>query len=497
MPGSEASTWSAGEISARVAARQVSVSEVVAAFLHRAQEVNPVLNAICTFTAEHAVAAARRADERLASGHPVRPLEGVPYTVKDNIPVAGVRCTYGSRLFADHVAGADAICVQRLTEAGAILLGKTNLPEMADDPFCNTTNAVFGQTRNPWDVNRTPGASSGGGAAATAAGCAPLAIGTDWGGSVRGPAAFCGVAGFRASAGQIPVRPDTGRLGYARELPVEDAHGPIAVTVADLIRAAAVLMPGAGDLVGALTGPHVLTGRRIAFSPDLGGLAPVDPEVAGRARAAAELLAGLGGQVVEAAPDFGEVREVIAGLRPLGLGLRFGGYRPGERDQLSPRLAASIEAALGVDVATVARAGRLLSRVRAGYQRFMAQVDLLVTPTWGVPPFRIDMPFEYQIAGRPAPDYFDHILLTYAISVVGAPAVSVPAGLDRAGLPVGLQIAGAEGADRDVLAAALAYELARGPMPRPPEEGRQALRPADPMYLADSGSVTWRSPKNH
>ena len=126
----------------------------------------------------------------------------------------------------------------------------------------------------------------------------------------------------------------------------------------------------------------------------------------------------------------------------------------------------------------------------------MAQFDLLVTPTWGVPPFRIDVPFEYQIAGL-APDYFDHILLTYAISVVGAPAVSVPAGLDRAGLPVGLQIAGAEGADRDVLAAALAYELARGPMPRPPEEGRQALRPADPMYLADSGSVTWRSPKNH
>ena len=195
------------------------MSEVVAAFLHRAQEVNPVLNAICTFTAEHAVAAARRADERLASGHPVRPLEGVPYTVKDNIPVAGVRCTYGSRLFADHVAGADAICVQRLTEAGAILLGKTNLPEMADDPFCNTTNAVFGQTRNPWDVNRTPGASSGGGAAATAAGCAPLAIGTDWGGSVRGPAAFCGVAGFRASAGQIPVRPDTGRLDTPANCP--------------------------------------------------------------------------------------------------------------------------------------------------------------------------------------------------------------------------------------------------------------------------------------
>ena len=244
-------------------------------------------------------------------------------------------------------------------------------------------------------------------------------------------------------------------------------------------------MPGAGDLVGALTGPHVLTGRRIAFSPDLGGLAPVDPEVAGRARAAAKPLAGLGGQVVEAAPDFGEVREVIAGLRPLGLGLRFGGYQPGERDQLSPRLAASIEAALGVDVATVARACRLRSRVRAGYQRFMAQVDLLVTPTWGVPPFRIDMPFEYQIAGLPAPDYFDHILLTYAISVVGAPAVSVPAGLDRAGLPVGLQIAGAEGADRDVLAAALAYELARGPMPRPPEEGRGAAarRPDVPRRL--------------
>jgi amidase len=496
MPGNqdnEVCTWSAGAITAQVAARHVSVSEVVAAFLHRADQVNPAINAICTLTAEHAMAAARRADERLAAGHPVRPLEGVPYTVKDNIPVAGVRCTYGSQLFAGHVAATDAICVQRLAAAGAIMLGKTNLPEMADDPFCNTTNTLFGQTRNPWDVNRTPGASTGGGAAATAIGAAPLALGTDWGGSIRGPAAFCGVAGLRASAGRIPVRPDTDRLGYTRELPIEDAHGPIAATVADLIRAAAVLMPDGGDLP-ALTAPPDLAGRRVAFSPDLGGLAPVDPDLVGQARAAAEVLAGLGCEVIEAAPDFGDVREVIAGLRPLGIGVRFGGYRPAERAQLSARLAASIEAALRVDVATVARACRLRSRVRAEYRRFMAEFDFLLSPTWGAPPFRIDVPFQYQIAGRPSPDYFDHILLTYAISVVGAPAVSVPSGLDRVGLPAGVQIAGAEDADRDVLAAALAYELARGPMQRPPDPGLQAARPADPMYLTDSGSVAWRSP---
>jgi amidase len=509
MPDPEVWSWSAGEIVARVTARQVSVSEVAVAFLRRVEDINPKLNAICTVTADRALAAAARADARLAAGHLARPLEGVPYTVKDNIPVAGVRCTYGSRLFTDHVAGTDAISVQRLEESGAVLLGKTNLPEMADDPFCNTTNAVFGQTRNPWDVNRTPGASSGGGAAATAAGAAPLALGTDWGGSVRGPAAFCGVVGFRASAGRIPARPDLNRLGYARDLPVEDAQGPITATVADAIRATAVLIggsdqgpsagrftsgPSAGEFAAALAMPPDLRGRRVAFSPDYGGIAPVEPELADCARAAAELLASLGCEVTEAAPDFRDVRTVIAGLRPLGVGLRFGGYRAAELDQLNPRLAGAIQAALQVDVATVARAGRLRSRLQAEYDRFMTGFDFLVSPTWGAIPFRVDVPFEYQIAGRPTPDYFDHILLTYAISVVGAPAVSVPAGLSRAGLPAGVQIAGARMADRDVLTAALAYELARGPLPAPPELSRQDVCPADPMFLADQGSVAWRSP---
>jgi amidase len=496
-------TWTAGEITARVAARDTSITEVIRSVLERAGEVNPVLNAVCTLIADRAMEAGARADGRLAAGHPVRPLEGVPFTVKDNVPVKGVRCTYGAELYAGLVADEDAVSVERFLRAGAILVGKTNTPEMADDPFCNTTNALFGQTRNPWDINRTPGGSTGGGAAATAAGIAPVAIGTDWGGSVRGPAAFCGIVGFRPSAGLVATYPDDARSGFAWDFAVEHCHAPLARSVPDVAVAASVLigpdprapaaLPAgvAGDLAAVARAVPDISGKRVALTTDLGGIAPVDPEVADRVRAAGEVFAGLGCRVVEASPAFSGLLDIIKGSHALGICLRYSGYSDAQLAQLSPRLQNAIRHAAPVELAAVARAERLRTQLFLAYQAFMADVDYLLSPTWGIFPFRIDEPLDYMIGGRAVPNYFDCILFTYALSVLGAPSVSVPAGLSHSGLPVGVQIAGARFADEQVLAAAAAYEGARGCLPGPPPVAGQELRPADPMFLDSPGVAAW------
>jgi amidase len=505
MSDSEIVGWSSGEIVARVAAREISTVEVVSAFLERANDVNGVINAICTSTADDALREAERADRRLQGGYSARVLEGVPYTVKDNIPTRGVRCTYGAELYADFIPDADAVSVERLRSSGAILVGKSNTPEMADDPFCNTTNALFGQTRNPWDVNRTPGASTGGGAAATAAGLAPLALGTDWGGSIRGPAAFCGVVGFRPSSGLIPVYPDDTRSGFAWDFAIEHGHAPMGVTVADVSRAAGVLIgpderaPAAlpsgivGDLRPGTAGIPDLRGRRVALSVDFGGIAPVEAEVAEQARSAALVLEALGCEVTEAAPKFERVNEIIAGTRALGVLIRYSGYPEAALKRLSPRLTDQIKDVASVDLSVVAAAERARTALFFEYQRFMHDYDYLVSPTWGVRPFRIDVPFEYKIDGRDCANYFDCILFTYVLSVLGAPSVSVPSGLSHDGLPIGIQIAGGRYRDGYVLDAAAAYELARGPMPLPPDIGKQTVGRAHTMFLESPGNVAWRS----
>jgi Asp-tRNA(Asn)/Glu-tRNA(Gln) amidotransferase A subunit family amidase len=506
MRDNESWRWSAGEIVSRIATRQVSACEVAESALSRIAKINPTINAICTVTPEVAMEQARAVDARLCAGYPARPLEGVPYTVKDNIPVKGILSTYGSQLFKDLIPGEDALSVERLRESGAILVGKSNTPEMADDPFCNTANALFGQTRNPWDLNRTPGASSGGGASATAAGMGAIALGTDWGGSIRGPAAFCGVVGMRPSSGLVPVYPDDTRTGFAWDFPVEHGHGPLARSVADVARALDVLVgpdaraPGAlpfapaPEFVRAVDSIRDLRGRRVAVTTDLGGLAPVDSQAAAAVHQAAALLASLGCEIVEDAPDLRTLNEVIAGSRPLGVALRYSEYVKTHRDKLSQRLLNQLEAALQVDLSTIARAERLRAALTHRVDEFMRDYDHILSPTWGVLPFRIDMPFDYMIDGRHVPNFFDTILFTYSMSVLGMPSISVPVGLSRESLPLAVQIAGRRFADAAVLEAAAAYEIARGIFPWPPEpDGTQVVHPMDPMFLTDPGTAAWTS----
>ncbi|HVQ74126.1 MAG TPA: amidase family protein, partial [Candidatus Binatia bacterium] len=354
-------TLGASALARDIAARRISAAEVTAAFLARIEEVNPGINAVCTVTAEAARAAAADCDARLRAGTRARPIEGVPFLAKDNLATRGVRTTFGAVPFADNVPAEDAICVERLKAAGAILLGKTNTPEFAHD--VNTTNRLFGTTRNPWDPNTTAGGSSGGTGAAVAAGMAPLGLGTDLGGSIRLPAAFCGLVGLRPVPGRVPVYP----ADFAWDTLVEHVHGPIARTVADVALMLGVLagpddrapdsLPDQGvDYVRAGSGNVPIAGRRVAYSPDLGGAAPVDPEVEDLTRAAARQLEALGCGVEETFPDLSDIRPIVAGTRAFGMIGRYAEYLETSRAHMTEPLVRQVTDSLPVDVRTITRA---------------------------------------------------------------------------------------------------------------------------------------------
>jgi amidase len=274
---------SAREIVDLVGRREVRVTDIVKAALARIEQTNTSINAICTLN-ENALQHAAGADRRLQAGGAVRPLEGVPFAVKDILPTKGIRTTYGSEIYRDHIADEDVVCAERMVAAGAILIGKTNTPEFAHD--VNTSNKIFGLTRNPLNLNWTAGGSSGGSGAAIVAGMVPLAVGTDLGGSIRIPASYGGICGIRPSPGRVPVYPTE----FGWDTLVEHVHGPMARTVADTGLMLSVLagpddrdpssLPvQAHDYAAAAQYAGDLRGRRAAYSADLRGLFPVDPVV--------------------------------------------------------------------------------------------------------------------------------------------------------------------------------------------------------------------------
>ena len=455
---------SAVDVTADVRARKVSVRDVVTACLARIAQVDGVLNAVCTVSPA-ALADAEAADRRLASGAPARRLEGVPFLVKDVIPTRGLLTTYGSKLHESSVPDEDAVSVARLRDAGAILLGKTNTPEFATDVY--TTNALFGPTRNPWDARTTAGGSSGGSGAAVAAGMAPLALGTDFGGSVRLPAAFCGIVGLRPAPGRIPLYP----AEFAWDTLVAHVQGPMTRTVEDAALMLAVLAgpddrdptshPGDGtDYAAAGHHGSTLAGRRFAWCGDLGGLVPVEPEIAQITMNAARALQDLGAVVEDVAFDASDVKEIIAGTRAFAMLARFGERVEAHGADMSEALVRQVADARAFDVGAVARAERMRSayyhRVRALLERY----DHVLTPTAGVPAFRIDRPLPTEIGGRPVARFYDAFLFTYAFSVTGLPVISVPCGFTGAGLPVGLQIVGRRLREDHVLEVAAAMAAA-------------------------------------
>ena len=448
----------ARELVRRLTGRTLGAEELMTRFLARIDEVNPAVNAIVTLVPEAALEGARAADAALARGEPPGPLHGLPIAVKDLTPTRGIRTTFGSPIYRDFVPDEDALYVERLRAAGAIVIGKTNTPEFGAGS--QTFNAVFGATRNPYAADRTCGGSSGGAAVAVACGMLPLADGTDMGGSLRNPASWSNVVGFRTSPGRVPVWPRNmlyNPLGVA---------GPIARHVAD-----------AALLLSAMAGPdrraplsietpgrrfrepleRDFAGTRVAWSPTLGGY-PMEPavlEVCGRAAARFEEI---GCTVEEADPDLRDADEIFQTLRAFSFALAHEEHLRRCRDRMKDTVVWNVEKGLalgGMDVAHAeAKRAALLDRVVGFFDRF----DYLVCPTTQVPPFSVDTDWVREIDGVRLETYIDWMAACYAITVTGCPSISVPAGFTPEGLPIGIQIVAPPKCDFEALQLAHAYE---------------------------------------
>ncbi|MEZ4862124.1 MAG: amidase family protein [Caldilineaceae bacterium] len=453
----------ATELSAAIRARQLSPVEIVEAVLARIEALNPTLNAFLAIDHDGARAAARSAESAVMHGEALGLLHGVPVSIKDLEPTAGLRCTYGSKFYADNIATFDGLVTERVKQAGGIITGKTNTPHYGHKDM--TDNLLGEPCRNPWKLDRTPGGSSGGAAAAVAAGLGPLAHGSDGAGSIRIPAALSGVFGIKASFGRVPNWPNpdiwTGRTH----------QGPLARTVAD---AALFLQVLAGpdardplsidnqpdDYVAAVAQPFAaLRGLRIAWSEDL-GYAAVDPEVRQLTAAAAQRFADFGCHVEAVDPGWSDPRAIGGLAWYVSFAARLGEQYRTQPAWFEPSLAEMIEAGLrasGVDYVSTSLA-RTAFQQHA--QRFFQTYDLLLTPQMPVGAWPVDQP-PATIAGRPTPSMFDRLSFTFPFNMTGQPAASVPCGFTREGLPVALQIVGRWHADTLVLQAAAAFEQAQ------------------------------------
>jgi amidase len=444
---------SATETARRVGAGEESAESVVAAALARVDRHNPTLNAVVTLN-PRAMDDARALDRRIAAGEHPGALAGVPVGIKDVTQVAGLRTTFGSPLYRDHIPGADALVVQRLRAAGAIILGKTNTPEFAAGG--NTWNDVFGRTRNPWNPAKSAGGSTGGGAAALATGMIALAEGTDLGGSLRIPASFCGVVGLRPSPGLVPTWPSDWAWDTLQ------VTGPMARTAEDvalMLQAVAgpsplapIRQPIEGrDFVAAVrNGPA--KNLRVAYCPDIAGIG-IDPGVESVCRRAAHRLAECGVGVDEIALDLSAGREAFLALR----GLWFVAWMQERLDRLEEfgvNVKNNIRAGLAGVVPDIAKAETVRGRIWHTFRTLFERYDHLLTPTMAVPPFPVEQNYPDTVAGKKMTTYVDWIAPTFVLSLTGLPVASVPCGLDGEGMPVGMQIVGRPEGEEAVLALA-------------------------------------------
>lgn len=421
---------SASELAAGIRAREFTAREVMQSHLERIEEMNPLVNAIVTqLDPELALQAADDA--------PPGPLQGLPIAVKDLEDTAGMRTTYGSPLFADHVPTSDSLLVERLRRAGAVIIGKTNTPEFGAGS--QTFNPVFGATRNPYDVSRTPGGSSGGAAAAVAAGMIPFADGSDLGASVRNPAAFCGLYGLRPTPGRIP---DHGPGDPYNPFPV---LGTIARTPQDVaLLFSALAGPDARDPLS-IQEPWPLpadlasdpAGLRIAWSETLGGL-PVEPEVTEVLQSARAALEDLGCIVENAEPDFSGADECFEVLRGVGFAAAFEDII----DDVKPTLRANIRFGQHLDAPRIAKALALRGELFTRMRELLTRYDFLAAPVTQVAPFSVDLEYPTEIAGQRMGSYLEWFRSCSRITVTGHPALAVPAGFTAGGLPIGLQLVG-------------------------------------------------------
>jgi amidase len=452
----------ATELAALIARREVSVTEVVRAHLAQIERVNPDVNAIVTLTAERALEDARAKDEALARGERPGPLFGLPVVHKDLVPTRGIRTTYGSPIYRDHVPDEDGLIVERLRAAGAVTLGKSNTPEFGAGS--QTFNEVFGRTLNPYDRTKTCGGSSGGAAVALACGLVPIADGSDMGGSLRNPAAFCNVVGLRPAPGRVPVWPvESAWMPFS-------VQGPMARTVADVALLLSVLagpdprspiaVRESGERFRAPLGRD-FTGARIAWSRDLGGL-PIDARVSDVLGAQRKTFETLGCIVEDGQPDFKDAREIFQTWRAVAFAAKYGPLLAQHRHQMKDTVVWNIEQAGKLSARDVGEAEVRRTELYHRVRMFMERHEFLLLPTTQVPPFDVMQAYVTEIEGVRLPTYIDWMRACSEISVTGLPAISVPAGFTPDGLPVGLQIVGRHQDEWGVLQLAHAFEQATG-----------------------------------
>ena len=468
----------ARQLAAMVAGRQVSAREVLDAHLARIDDANPTVNALVTLTVDEAREAARRADDHAARGGELGSLHGLPVAHKDLFQTRGLRTTWGSPIYADHFPSVDALIVTRARAAGAIAVGKSNTPEFGAGS--HTFNAVFGATTNPWDPTRTAGGSSGGAAAALAAGMVPLADGSDLGGSLRNPANFCGVVGLRPSPGRCPNPPSTNPFGTMSVAGPMGRHvddvalflgaiaGPDPLDPTSIAEPAAPLGAPCPDRA------EILEGLRIAYSPRLGDL-PVEAGVAAVIDAAVDALAAAGARVEEADPPLDGADEAFETLRAHQFAMGYGQLYERASEQMKATVRWNIEAGRALSGPEVGRAEYLRGRVFTAMAAFFERHDVLVSVVSQVAPFPLDVEYPTEVAGHPMANYIEWMRSCSRVTVTACPALSIPAGFSPDGLPVGIQLVAPYRAERRLLEIGAAVEAVLGASSeRPP------LRPVAP-----------------
>jgi amidase len=459
MTGNEICYLTAREIRDKIRNRDLSAVEVMEAHLAQIEKVNPTVNAIVTLHPDQALDEAKAADAAISNGEALGPLHGLPTAVKDLTLTKGMRTTFGSPIYKDNIPDRDAIIVERIKKAGAIIIGKTNTPEFGAGS--NTFNPVFGATLNPYDTSKTCGGSSGGAGVSLACRMLPIADGTDLGGSLRNPANFNNVVGLRPSPGRVPgVSP----LGWSTLA----VPGPMARTVGDLaLHLSAIAGPDnrspiSIDQPGSVFAAPLerdFSGVRIAYMPDLDGL-PVDPRVALIIKNCVGVLESLGCVVDEAAPDFSNADEVFKTLRAWGTASVRSELLEQHRDLIKGTIIGEIEAGLKLKASDVGKAEAMRTAYFNRVNSFMNTYEFMVMPVNQLPPFDVTTEYPTEINGVQMESYIDWMKSCYYISSLGHPAASVPCGFTPEGLPVGLQIVGRHHDDFGVLQLANAFEKA-------------------------------------
>jgi amidase len=454
---------SAVEMARLIRSKKLSAREALAGHLKQIERVNPKVNAIVTLVAEMAAAAAAaKADEMQARRERLGPLHGLPAAHKDLAQTRGIRTTFGSPLYRNNIPTEDDLVVERLRRAGAITIGKTNTPEFGAGS--QTFNTVFGATRNPYDLTKTCGGSSGGAAVALACGLVPVADGSDMGGSLRNPAAFCNVVGFRPSIGRVPN--PSAAFGWS----TLSTSGCLGRSVADL-----------AFVLGAIAGPdpraplsinepgerlarpleRSFKGVRVAWFKDLGGV-PFDPRVRAVVDAHRKTFESLGCIVELAEPDFAPAESAFRVLRAWNSATTYGARLREHPEAFKDTLRGEIEEGLRLTGADVARAEIAHGQMWRRFQGFLEKYEYFVLPTTQLPAFDVNTPYPTEIAGVKLANYIDWMKSCWYISVTGNPAASVPGGFTAEGLPIGVQIVGRNNEDFSVLQMARAFEEATG-----------------------------------